>query len=238
MAKKVSNDRLADHPDAPGNYLRQVKTSVDGSYQMVSMDPNNRQKIEGFLTSDGGFHVSLTKGDGEVNQSSTNGVKTFFDSVTSTATGHSDSNVGGGESSRNGQGGHQEDGGDSTKASQGTQQNATSDSKNDISKGGNGKHQMNGDQTFVVEDGGIFYNVNDFNVNAAKTVSMAGQQDVFLTSSAALAAYSAKGTDITSSQDINISSSTKITISVGGSSIVIESDKITIKSAAINFEKP
>jgi hypothetical protein len=104
MAKKVSNDRLADHPDAPGNYLRQVKTSVDGSYQMISMDPNNRQKIDGFLTGDGAFHVSMTKGDGEVNQSSSNGVKTFFDSVTSTASGHCDSNVGGGESSRNGQG--------------------------------------------------------------------------------------------------------------------------------------
>lgn len=227
---KVSNDRLADHPEAPGDYLRQVKTSVDGSYSMLSIDPDKRMTITGFQTSDGAFQVNMTKGDGELNQSSTNGVKTFFDSSTSTTTGHSDNNVGGGESNRNGQGGHQEDGGDSTKATQGTNQGATSDSKNDISKGGNGKHQMNGDQTFVVEDGGIFYNLNDFNVNASKTASMAAQQDIFLSSAASLSTYSATGSDFASSKDINITSSTKITLSVGDSSIVITNDGITIKS--------
>jgi hypothetical protein len=228
MAKKVSNDRLADHPDAPGKYLKQVRTSVDGSYQMISLDPKNRQTIQGFLTDDGSFHVQMTKGNGEVNHSAAHGIKQFFDSMTATFSGHSDVNAGGGEVQRNAQGGHREHGADSTKAAQGTQQNAAADSKNDITKGGNGKHHMNGDQTFVVDDGGITYKANDFGITAAKTTTITSKKVIKISSEDAIQFQVGNNVLLISKQGISISTDNckgiqLITSSSGN--ILIDSEK-------------
>ena len=80
----VKNNRLGDHPDPGDTYLRHVKTTVDGSYEATSMDPNARQQIKAHSIDDGSYVVSQTEGSGETNQSSTGGVKTHFDSSTTT----------------------------------------------------------------------------------------------------------------------------------------------------------
>ena len=112
----VKNNRLGDHPDPGDTYLRHVKTTVDGSYEATSMDPNARQQIKAHSIDDGSYVVSQTEGSGETNQSSTGGVKTHFDSSTTTTTGHSDNNTGGGSSSRTAGCGNNENAKDTTNA--------------------------------------------------------------------------------------------------------------------------
>ena len=227
----VKNNRLGDHPDPGDTYLRHVKTTVDGSYEATSMDPNARQQIKAHSTDDGSYVVTQTEGSGETNQSSTGGVKTHFDSSTTTTTGHSDNNTGGGSSSRTAGGGNNENAKDTTNAVDGSSQQASSSSSKNYTQGGDGHHSMNGDQTFIVEEGSMSYEVGSgYAITGHGACQFNFDQDISVHSGTNFGLSTISTTSMHAGSDINISSDTSITLSVGGSSIVITNSGILLKT--------
>ena len=235
----VSNDRLPDHFDPPGKYLNHVEAKVDGSYVSHSIDPDKKGKIEGFNTADGSYVAKMIDKDGNVSDAAPGGTKTFSDSETSTTTGHRDVNTGGGEVNRNAQGSHGESGQDSTVAIDGSQQSNFASSAKTYTAGGDGHHVMAGDQSFVVDEGGIHYDVAaGYTVTAKGSMQFdsSGEMSQKVGGNWGVTALDGK-VSMYSGDTIAIESTTSITLTVGSSVITIAPDSITIKSAAVNFVK-
>lgn len=156
---KPPNDRFPDHPPTPKQFLSHVTTRVDGSYRAHSIDPSNRMRTVGFLTAAGVFLAHVIDAQGHSSSATPGATKRFSQSDTKTTTNHADASAGGGKSDKTAGGGDTQHGGDKTDSVKGAKVAASKQSAMNITSGGTGRHTMKGEQTFTVEEGGLFHEV-------------------------------------------------------------------------------
>lgn len=239
------NNRAEDHPQVGNYYLTYWNTSISGSYHVESHDPNNIFSLSAKITQTGDYSVRQTNGDGHTTEIHHGSVKSMSEGKTETNLGHNDVSHASTRES-NYQGKHEESGGDRTAAHDGVNIQASRQSQKSVTQEGNGHHYTKGDQSFVIDEGGLHYAVTkDFTATSSGTIHLSSQNEMSITSDGGNIGISVKSgnnvqyagqfTNIVSGQDITINSMTKITLVVGSSSIVITPDNITIKSSRVDI---
>lgn len=88
-----------------------------------------------------------------------------------------------------------------------------------------------------IDKKGRLYAEQDFKMQTNAALNIISQSDTKMTSNAKFSANSSDNMSLTTQKEMTITADTKITIKVGGSSITLESGKITIKSASIEFQQ-
>jgi hypothetical protein len=237
----VANTRIDDHVPPGNTYLVDIRGSVIGDYTAVSLDPENVGGIHAHVTADGNYSTDMYDAAGNHNKAVHGGMKLSANSRTKTITGHEDIGVGGGVRENFGTGHFKSVGtGSSYAAIDGPHITASAQNHMSLSPGGDGHHAMSGDQSFVVQNGGIHHSVDqDFTVTALGVVHHAAGKEYSIqvdgneghTSGNSVSFTSNNKFIVNAVSDITITSTTSITLQVGQSSIVITPTGITINTS-------
>lgn len=222
------NSRADDH-FIPGNeYLMYIDTDAVGNYKASSIDNEKLGKLEAQVHANG-YSISQHTHSGDSTVVQDNGHKEMVDSHTSTTTGHIDVASGGGIRSNHNQGQHTESGESSTAAHNGSFINASKNSAKTLSEDGNGHHVMKGDQSFMVQEGGMHYGVTkDFSVTSKGTIHHNASDEYSVYVDGNEGHTSGKSVSFDAAQNISHKAGTQISLTVGGSSIVITSQNIIL----------
>ena len=227
------------HPkiDYKGTYPNlHVTTRPDGSQEIRSMEPGKEASFiihpDGSYTGQGpdGQSVSVTTGKSHTYNA---------DGTSSTTDGHSDSKVSGTSRSTTEGGSHSETAGNQSSAGGGASISGTLDSQINTSAGGDGFQTTEGN---IVTDhtGNVNHNITGDSVEQItgnKIEMVTGEYGMNLQGGNLDIQLDAGKARLKAASDILIDSDTKITLKVGATTFVLDTNSITITSAAINFVK-
>ena len=232
------NKKIDDHVTPGDEYLVQVHNMVSG-YKVVSNDQNNLGTINAKMMSSGDYSYKQVDKDGNVNEVAHKGHKVASDNHTHTVGGNADHNYDGGHQYQTGKGKHEVHADAATTTTQGAVIHGSESSAKTYTSGGDGHHVMKGDQSFVVDEGGIHYDVaSGYTITALDSIQLDTSKELSLKVGGNMGVTALNGKiSVLASGDINISSDVNITLAVGSSSITITPSSITIQASAINFVK-
>lgn len=228
----VDNKKLDDHPKSGNKYLHHVNTDAAGNYTVQSIDTTAMIYIKGKVHADGSYSSETIDHNGNKNTIVHGGEKHAVDSSTSTVTGHQDHSVGAGQRVVINKGRKTSVGGGSDYTSvDGPSIEASAESKKTLSEGGDGHHAMSGDQSFIVDTGGIHFDVSkDF------TVTSKGDS-IHLNSDNELSVYVGGNEGHSVGKEFSLNAATKITLTCGASKIEMSPGGIVITASSVQFVK-
>jgi hypothetical protein len=226
------NNNIPDHPKTGDPYALRAINEVDGSYKAHSVDPNNLFHLVAKIARDAGYTIHMTDSDGHTTEIHHGTHKVASDAHQSTITGHSGEGIGGGKRQVTNKGKHSEHAGPRTEAVDGVKASIASQNHKTVSPGGDGHHSMKGDQSFVVDEGGIHYGMSkDYTISSSGgSYSIDFKKDVRINATENLNLSANTGNaQITSSKDLTIKSNTKISLLVGAAEIIIQNNSILLQ---------
>ena len=186
-------------------------------------------RIEGIMNSTGYLSTKTHDSDGNHNEVMHGHHKTSSLSKTGDLAGHEDHRRIGGSRESTKQGSHNETDESKTHAVGGPKIDAAQSGVHNHGVGGKGKHHMEGDQNFSVEKGGIFYESSDgFSVHSNDTINLSSDQQISQKANTNWGVTAQANASLYAKNNISITSDTKITLTVGQSTITIDTNSITL----------
>ena len=232
MTTPKTSNKAADDQPTPGEFgLTQITAGLTNLIVQSHDLENGFHEFIAKMHNDGTWSTHTKDQNGSVTDITHGAYKSSAEAQHEDVMGNDQKRVGGGSSEAIKNGRDEQVGESKTLSVDGPSLDNLADSKKVMSKGGDGRQFMKGDQTFVVDEGGVHYDVKkDFTVTSKGKALSFNTDNEFI-----FIAKGNEGHDIT--KEFTVKAGTKITLKCGTSQIIMTPSKITIKASAIEFIK-